>query len=335
MTESIERSRVGVVAIGRNEGERLRRCIESLLPQADVLVYVDSGSTDGSAEFAREKGVEVVDLDMSIPFTAARARNEGVDRLRAVAPDIEFVHFFDGDCEVCDGWIATALDAMLEDERNAVVWGLRSELHPDATIYNKVTDLEWHWSYPYGEVTMCGGDALMRLSAFEDVGRFNPGLIAGEEPELCFRYREKGWRIFRVRGDMTKHDAAITKFSQYWKRAVRAGHAYAQGAHLHGDSPERYCVRDCRRMWFWGLGVPVAAIGAAYWTYGLSLLLFGGYPVLTYRIWRYLRGLGAPSGDALLYAVHCVIVKFPGVLGQMKFHWNRLTRRQSVLIEYK
>ena len=44
---------VGVVAIGRNEGARLRRCLTSLAGQCDRIIYVDSGSTDDSVAFAR------------------------------------------------------------------------------------------------------------------------------------------------------------------------------------------------------------------------------------------------------------------------------------------
>ena len=64
---------IDAVVIGRNEGARLTACLASLEGQVRRLVYVDSGSTDGSAEAARLAGAEVVDLDMSRPFTAARA----------------------------------------------------------------------------------------------------------------------------------------------------------------------------------------------------------------------------------------------------------------------
>jgi len=43
---------VAIVAIGRNEGERLKRCLRSVVGKARTVVYVDSGSADGSAEFA-------------------------------------------------------------------------------------------------------------------------------------------------------------------------------------------------------------------------------------------------------------------------------------------
>ena len=90
---------VGCVAIGRNEGERLAACLRSLLrsTRPRAIVYVDSGSTDGSVALARGLGVQVVELDLSIPFTAARARNVGYEHLaRTVPTDRAPVQFVDG-----------------------------------------------------------------------------------------------------------------------------------------------------------------------------------------------------------------------------------------------
>ena len=63
MSVDIARS-FGVVAIGRNEGERLKRCLESASNAAQVI-YVDSGSTDGSLQWAKQAGVDAVELDVS------------------------------------------------------------------------------------------------------------------------------------------------------------------------------------------------------------------------------------------------------------------------------
>ena len=68
---------LGVVVIGRNEGQRLARCLQSQAERTDSVVYVDSGSTDGSVALAQSLGVQVLALDPRTPFTAARARNEG------------------------------------------------------------------------------------------------------------------------------------------------------------------------------------------------------------------------------------------------------------------
>jgi GT2 family glycosyltransferase len=322
-----------LVAIGRNEGKRLHQCLLSVVGKVAHVVYVDSGSTDGSIELARELGVDVVELDLSTPFTAARGRNAGFDRLLQANPQIEFIQFVDGDCEVVEGWLEHALHELESQSNVAVVCGRRRERFPEQSIYNRLCDIEW--DTPVGEATACGGDSMMRVEAFQQVGGFNPTLIAGEEPELCVRLRQKGWKIFRLDAEMTLHDAQMTRFGQWWKRSLRAGHAYAEGAWLHGREPERHWVKESRSIWLWGLFIPLLAIALALPTRGLSLLLLLGFPLLSYRIYRYMQPRGFASKDTAFYAISCMLGKFPQVQGQLKFHLNRLLKRRNVLVEYK
>ena len=326
-------ARVGVVAIGRNEGERLRRCLASLDPAARPTVYVDSGSTDGSPDLARSLGAEVVALDLAVPFTAARARNAGFDRLLAVAPEVEYVQFVDGDCEVDPGWIPAATAALDGRPEVAVVCGRRRERFPAATVYNRLCDLEWDG--PPGETDACGGDALMRVSALKAVGGYRPDLIAGEEPELCVRLRANGGKVVRLPAEMTRHDAAMTRFGQWWRRNVRAGHAFAEVSRLHATSPFGIWRREARSNWFWGLLVPLVALVAAPFTFGLSLVLLLGYGVLYWKIARGRRRRGDDHRTARLFARYCVLSKFPQAAGQVRYWRNRLFGRANKLIEYK
>ena len=324
---------VGLVIIGRNEGDRLRRCLLSVIEETNSIVYVDSGSTDGSREMAKSLGVEVVNLDLSTPFTAARARNEGFDRLLELNRQLEYVQFVDGDCEIVSEWLQTAREVLVTHPELAIVCGRRRERYPQATIYNRLCDLEW--DTPIGEATACGGDAMMRISAFQEVRGYNPNLIAGEEPELCVRLRRLGWKILRVDADMTFHDAAMTKFSQWWKRSLRGGHAYAEGAWLHGNSPEKHWVKESKSIWLWGFILPLIALGAAWVTKGLSLLLLLGYPLMAYKIYSYVKQRNYSFQDTALYTISCLVGKFPQVQGQMQFHLNKLLKRDIRLIEYK
>ncbi|MCC6682548.1 MAG: glycosyltransferase family 2 protein [Phycisphaeraceae bacterium] len=324
---------VGVVAIGRNEGARLETCLRSCVGKAAAVVYVDSGSSDGSVELARKLGAEVVELDATVPFTAARARNAGVQRLTELSGNITYVQLVDGDCELAAEWLKIAAQRLDENPKLAVVCGRRRERFPEASIYNRLIDMEWN--APIGIAKACGGDSMMRRSAFEQVGGFNPALICGEEPELCIRFRAAGFHIERLDAEMTLHDAAMTRLSQWWKRAVRSGWGFAEGAAMHGKAPQRHYVRQMRSTWFWGLIVPVIVIAAACLTRGWGLLLLLVYPVMIVRLTLAARKRGMTAKDAWAWALLCMLGKFPSMLGQVRYWLARLAGRRATLIEYK
>lgn len=320
-------TKIGAVIIGRNEGERLRRCLASL-PAEVRAVYVDSGSTDGSVAAARDAGVAVVELDLSRKFTAARARNEGFAALDTQG-NVDFVQFIDGDCELQPGWIAAAHEFLTSNPQAAVACGRRRERFPEATVYNRLCDDEW--DTPVGAAQACGGDALMRAAALREVGGFNPDLIAGEEPELCQRLRRKGWQIWRLDHEMVLHDAAMTRFGQWWQRMRRGGHAAAEGAAMHGKGPDRHGVAQTRRAMIWGAALPLVAIFGGLFVSGWFLALLLIYPLQILRLARRRGGARA----AWEWAFFNTLGKFPEALGVIGYRYGRLTRRQQGLIEYK
>lgn len=327
-------ARIGAVAIGRNEGERLEVCLQSLLRDTERVVYVDSGSTDGSRDLARSMGVEVVELDLSIPFTAARARNEGFARLKSIMPEVAFVQFVDGDCELRERWVEKASASLENDETLAVVCGRRRERYPGASIYNRLTDMEW--DTPIGTTKSCGGDALFRAKALESTGGYDPSVIAGEEPELCFRLRQLGWRIRRLDLEMTLHDASMDAFGQWWKRAVRAGHAAAEGAWMHGGSPERFNVRRAVRPVLWAGVLPFFAVLLMPLTWGLSLLVLAGiYGLQWMRMFMRERMRGRPRSEARLLASFTLLAQPAMLWGEITFFLNRLRGKRTRIIEYK
>jgi GT2 family glycosyltransferase len=323
-------SMTGVVVIGRNEGDRLRRCLASEVRQAPLVVYVDSGSADDSVSLAKSLGAEIVELDPSMPFTAARARNEGFERLREMRPNLPYVQFVDGDCELCAGWLAKAAQFLCDHADVAAVSGRLREKYPENSVYNTLCDIEW--DTPVGEAKACGGIAMFRTSTFERVQGFRVDLIAGEEPELCVRVRALGWRVWRVVDEMALHDSAMLRFGQWWKRSLRAGHAFAQGAALHGASPERHHVRESYSAWFWALGIPLVALVATALLGPAGLLVFAVYPIQVVRL--ALRGARS-ARENWLNAAFLVIGKLPEMLGQVRYFARRKFGRQSRLIEYK
>jgi GT2 family glycosyltransferase len=331
MPTSLLRS-VGVVVIGRNEGERLQRCLASL-PQGVRVVYVDSGSTDGSPALAARANAAVVVLDPSAPFTAARGRNAGLERLRAEYPELEFAQLIDGDCLLSASWLEAALTALRAESRLAIVCGRRREQHPDASVYNRLCDMEW--DALVGETNECGGDALVRVEALAAVGGFRAAMIAGEEPELCFRLRAAGWKIRRIAAEMTLHDAAIHRFGQWWTRQVRAGYAYALCYALHGGSAEGFRARELRSILIWAAALPSSALLLA-----AGLGLTGLFPLALYAVlYRRVRAArlrrDPDARHARLDAAFCVLGKFAQLSGLTRFAWARLRGRREELIEYK
>jgi GT2 family glycosyltransferase len=322
----------GVVIIGRNEGDRLVRCLSSIKLTSHSIVYVDSGSTDGSVEAAEQKKAFVVRLDLTRPFTAGRARNEGFAALRALCPKIQYVQFVDGDCELIEGWIDAA-QLFLESHKNAaVVCGRRRERNPDLSIYNRFCDIEW--DTPIGEALSCGGDSLIRAGAFAAVGGFREELVAGEEPELCLRLRAAGWKIWRLDHEMTLHDAAMTRFSQWWRRTIRSGFGCAEVFWLHRAStvsvPKIYGKETASAI-IWGAIIPLAmAVGSFIRPYLLGLAAI--YPLQVCRI-----GVrrGPTNPESWTYALFMVVGKFAAFYGILKYWWRRSTGRGTDLIEYK
>jgi GT2 family glycosyltransferase len=316
---------IGIVVIGRNEGQRLRRCLAALPMNGCWVVYVDSASTDGSPQLAAAAGAHVVALDMSVPFTAARARNAGLRALLELAPETEFVQFLDGDCEMQRGWLRQAVRFLAAHPAHAVACGRVREREPQRSVFNRLC--QWEWDAPAGEAAACGGNAMMRVPAFLQVGGFREQLIAGEEPELCVRLRRAGWGVHRLDAEMVLHDAAITRFSQWWRRTMRSGHAFAEGAWMHGLAREHHWLRETLRALFYGGAVPIgcAVLAAAVGPAALLLLLL--YPLQVLCL-RNIQG-------GWTRAFYLVLGRFPECLGAMKFLLSRLRRMPPHLIEYK
>jgi hypothetical protein len=245
-------------------------------------------------------------------------------------PRLQFVQIVDGDCEVVAGWLRTARAYLVEHASVAVVFGRRRERFPRRSIYNQMCDEEW--AVPPGEVKACGGDAMMRMSALREVDGYRSRLIAGEEPELCVRLRQKGHRIVCLATEMTRHDAAMKRFGQWWRRSVRSGHAFAEGAHLHGAPPERHWVRESRRIWFWGACLPAGIIVTTLVWGPIGLATTVVYPAQVARLYVSKR---QRSRIPLATSMFQVLGNFPEVIGQLRFHFNRLSCGDSRIIEYK
>ena len=320
---------IGIVVIGRNEGARLARCLASLAGCRCPKVYVDSDSSDNSLQIAAAHGVDAVELQR--PLSAARARNAGFERLLERHPGVRLVQFVDGDCMLHPGWIEAAARALDEDPRRAAVIGHVEERDAGASAYTRLCALEWRAAPGELDDYGCfGGISMVRADVFRGLGGFRGGMIAGEDSELGVRMALAGHRIVKLDRPMATHEAGIASFAQWWRRAVRAGHAIGERASLHGSSALRDCVRERASTLIWGLALPAAVLAAALPSGGASLLLALAYPLLALRIaLRRTRGGDHPR-DAALYAFFVVLGKFANAAGLMRFLLGR-----HALIEYK
>jgi glycosyltransferase involved in cell wall biosynthesis len=327
---------VSVVVIGRNEGARLERCVRSVAAMlrgtfSTELIYVDSGSTDGSVALAAERGAEVIALHAARP-TAALGRNAGWR-----AANGEFVLFLDGDTVLHERFVLGSLPEFA-DPAVAIVWGHRRELYPRHSLYNRVMDLDW--VYAPGLTSFCGGDALFRRAVLEATGGFDETLIAGEEPELCRRITGLGGRILHVDRAMTGHDLDIRRFSQYWRRAARAGHAFAEVSERFAGSADPFWMEDARRNRKRGailIAVPAVMLLMALAAHSAWPLVLAGLMFLALALrtaWK-ARWKSSDHVALLLYGVHSHLQQIPIFCGQMEFFWNRRRGRQALLVEYK
>ena len=343
-------SGLGVVAIGRNEGERLRRSLESVRACGASVVYVDSDSTDQSVSLAKSMGVEVVALDMSRPFTAARARNEGFARLLEIDPSVRYVQFLDGDCEVADHWLDRAVSTLETRPEAAVVFGLRRERFPEQSVYNRIADIEWNVPIGRpgdvgGEVDACGGDAMIRAEALRSVGGYDPSIPAGEEPELCQRLRGAGWKIVRLDATMTWHDSAMFHARQWARRQFRTGYGGIDFSIRFGKAGNDPFRRQIRSAWVWSLGWPLAlVVGVALASVlgggavaAVAAVLFGLVPVAQVgRIaWKNRARADGDLRAATAYGVSTVLGKPFQALGHLLYLRDHRAGRHARLIEYK
>jgi glycosyltransferase involved in cell wall biosynthesis len=316
---------VDIVLIGRNEGSRLVAALASLPGQARQVVYVDSGSTDSSVAEARRAGAQVVELDMSVPFTAARARNAGF----AALIDPDFVMFVDGDCTLVPGFVSAAVAHLSRHPELALVTGWRSEIHRDSSIFNQLCDFEWR--RPVGRILGCGGDMLVRAEAFRHVGGFGDSIIASEDEEFGTRLRKAGWALERLPLEMTRHDADMHRFGQWWRRAVRTGHGFAHVGHLHPD----YFARERQRVLAYALVLPLLSLALALVSPWLLLVPLAIYALNYLRTQQGLRRAGLPKREARQHALFIALSKFPNLVGMATYHLRRLRNAQMRIIEYK
>ena len=239
-------------------------------------------------------------------------------------PKSDLVLFLDGDTVVHEDFPRAACDALSQDPSIAAAWGHRREIHPEASIFNRVLDLDW--MYKPGFTEFCGGDVLMRRKALLDAGGFDEKLIAGEEPELCRRLRACGYKVLHIDHPMTGHDLQITHWSQYWKRATRAGHAYAEVSERYRGSDDPSWASERR-------GNLIRGVSGRSHLFALLLSIhFGSLPLVlwlalllllsTRSAWK-ARWKAAIPWILFLFGIHSHLQQVPILVGQLQYEFDK------------
>lgn len=313
---------IGVVVIGRNESARLDACM-SALGDVKHVVYVDSASTDNSAEIARSHDIDVLVLTADKPFTAARGRNAGARRLMERVPQLKWIQFIDGDCILQPGWLKAA-EAFLQDHpKAAAVFGRRFERHPDQSLYNALSDSEWNT--PVGMAQSSGGDSLVRRAAFEDVDGFIDDQVAHEEPEFCSRLRAKGWEIWRIDAPMAEHDADMSRLSQFYNRSRRAGYGVSQCLARSWDRGDDAGRAMFGRAVIWSMILPLAILAALMIDWRLALAGMAVYALQWLRVaWKTWRAGRWNAAQSAKISALMLLDKFAHAHGIIEFRIRAL-----------
>jgi glycosyltransferase involved in cell wall biosynthesis len=324
----IDMPKVGVVVIGRNEGQRLELCLESILRTQVPCVYVDSQSTDDSVAEAKKRAVTAVVLDDSSPINASRARNTGFEVLVEKYPDLDYVHFIDADCELDFAWLPKAIAVLDKMPSIAIICGRLHEKYRNKSIYMRLCDMDWY--VPAGSIARCGGIFTVRKGVFSELGGFDTTLIAGADPEFCLRLTAKGGEILALNADMGTHDSAMYHFSQWWHRCTKVGFGYANGAKWGSWQ------KQARSSLVWGALLPVLILVCSFSISPFFLGLIVLYFIQIFRIYKSNIDIGTSDAyDKYLYAQFCVLAKFPEARGVIRYFVNSVKGKQQKIIEYK
>lgn len=337
VTNPVTRPQIDCVVIGVNAQATLKRCLTSILTcdyPAELLtiIYVDGGSSDNSISIAKSlPGVQTVSLTPDYP-SPGLGRNAGWKS--GTAP---LVQFLDSDTVMDKNWLSISITEMLPDI--AAVAGLRKEMHPEKSVYNWIGSLEWNGKP--GDAESFGGDVLIRRQVLEETGGYDEELVGGEDPELSLRIRSAGWRIRQLQIDMTRHDLAMTRFSQYWKRTYRSGYGFAAVIDRTAGMKTVFWQKELRRIILRGGGFVgfsflafLALVLFPATPYGIAtalLLMSSGLFLLIYprllRVDYFMRDKELTREQAQVYAWHCSFVVLPDILGVARFHLGKFCNR--------
>ncbi len=212
------RGSVAVAIVNWNTRDHLRACLASAVVEAEEIVVVDNGSTDGSVELVRHLYPHVaIEILPSNPGYGAGA-NVAVRRAR-----MPYVFLLNSDTILRPGWL-TAVSTYLDACPRVAILGPRL-VNPDgslqtscfrfprplmpllraqplAPVVRRIPVLRDHYlpAWPHDRPRrvpwVLGAALALRRTAFDAVGGFDEGYhLYFEEVDLCYRMQQAGWEI--------------------------------------------------------------------------------------------------------------------------------------------
>jgi len=192
--------RVSVVIPVRNCRGTIDKCLDSLAlvehTSFEALI-MDDGSTDGTAEVCEARQwVTLTRLDRGGP---SRARNKGIELARG-----EFVAFTDGDCVVDRAWLNELYSAFVSDDI-AGAGGDQTSPVDETRFGRTVQEFFKLIGFMTGYIRNDGSlvevehnpscNSMYRKRVLEEQRGFDENLFPGEDVDLDYRIRRRGYRL--------------------------------------------------------------------------------------------------------------------------------------------
>ena len=226
----------------------LERCLQALGTQSlerdrfEVIVVDDGSAEPPRAVVQRAASAFEVRLIEQANAGPASARNAGANAARGA-----YVVFTDDDCRPDAGWLR-ALDAMRVRHPGCAIGGRVENALGDG-LFSTASQLLIDFLYDYYNVDETGGrffitsNLALPAQTFREIGGFDTSfpLAAGEDRDLCDRWREAGQRMVYC-DDAVVHHAHTLSMRSFCRQHFN----YGRGAfHLHrararrGEAPLR------------------------------------------------------------------------------------------------
>ena len=272
---------LSIIVVAFNEARhvaRLQRSIQGLERPAGVdveSILIDGGSSDGTAEAARQAGFDrVAELPgANIPV----CRNAGARYAKG-----KWIAYVDGDCELATDWLIQAEPLLRHFPEVMLGWPAR----PPDPMNRMQAAWNFHWLNKNPRLEDVCGRAVVRhegfrlattrnmiltRSVFDQVNGFNESLPTGEDTDFAFRAYMAGIPVFGVPELRVLHHGEPSSFGTFYKQQVwhanRNSYAHIKrisGGKIGGNAP-RFALACLLSMIIAFSGTVAAALLGQVW----------------------------------------------------------------------